>query len=282
MRGRHLGKTLYAAGEDLAISLGAQRIEARFLMPEQAGAQGFLMQEGFDEFMDEEWTYEIHAPLLREYLEKTKVLQKAYQKQKKQIVRVEDLPSGIKKRMFPSWADLRLSVAVWAGEKVPAYLLVSRTASGVPVVAQLFAGKTSRAVLSGLIFPCLGGILREIEKKPDGFFYIRAGSEQKKQLVLGMGGEFLSRAKRHYMCRAFKNLVPKREAHPVNPVPEDFLLPRLLSAAEALANTSNSGGRGPAINNNYRVVSDGTAYTVNKNYDFEDWLVDWLNTSKNI
>ena len=36
-------------------------------------------------------------------------------------------------------------------------------------------------------------------------------------------------------------------------------------------------GKGPNINNNYVIVNDDSLYTVNSKYDFEDWLIEWLN-----
>lgn len=37
-----------------------------------------------------------------------------------------------------------------------------------------------------------------------------------------------------------------------------------------------SGRSGLNINNNYHIVSDSSIYVGNSNYDFEDWLVEWL------
>ncbi len=53
-----------------------------------------------------------------------------------------------------------------------------------------------------------------------------------------------------------------------------------LSSAKDIMNGGN-GNSGMKLYNQYRVVSDNSSYVVNSNYDFEDWLVDWLNTSGN-
>lgn len=53
-----------------------------------------------------------------------------------------------------------------------------------------------------------------------------------------------------------------------------------LSSAKDIMNGGNDNS-GMKLYNQYRVVSDNSSYVVNSNYDFEDWLVDWLNTSGN-
>ncbi len=58
------------------------------------------------------------------------------------------------------------------------------------------------------------------------------------------------------------------------------LVEDLPSAADVL-DGREVGAIGPVINSRYRVIYDDSAYVVNGNYDFEDWLVDWLNTSGN-
>ncbi|MBO5608975.1 MAG: hypothetical protein J5929_01185 [Eubacterium sp.] len=49
-----------------------------------------------------------------------------------------------------------------------------------------------------------------------------------------------------------------------------------LPTGMEIMNKSYSTGRRPSINTHYRVVNDDATYVANKNYDFEDWLIEWL------
>lgn len=123
-------------------------------------------------------------------------------------------------------------------------------------------------------YDCLQDIyeefLREVIANSDKIDNFKIKANEIKEELLRIQEKILSLKKKADKIKALYIDVEELNLHLVDGLP---------SAAEALANTVNSEGRGPAINNNYRVVSDGTAYTVNKKYDFEDWLVEWLNTS---
>ena len=242
MQGQGLGKVLYTAAEDLALSIGAKHLETRLFMPEQSGSQGFLVKEGFENFRDEEWTLEVSFDLLREYLsdeDASRELRKACKKYRKNILPLKDLTRAQKNKLDASGMDESLSFAAVEGGTVRSCLLVTRTASGIPMIMELRQEQRYAPLSLAVIGTCLASIAKDLAKKKGGCLYIRASLDRERALLMRLSGDYFSRATLRYTCHAAKTIAAEDEEEEQKPSvfvrEEDFLRVRSQAVADTLA-----------------------------------------------
>ncbi len=124
-------------------------------------------------------------------------------------------------------------------------------------------------------YECLQDIydrfLRDVISKSDKIDDFKIKANEIKEELLKVQEEILSLKKRAELIKKHYLEVEEINLHMVKELPD----------AEVVIANGAYQGHGPVLSNRYRVVYDESAYVVNKNYDFEDWLVDWLNTGEN-
>ncbi len=125
-------------------------------------------------------------------------------------------------------------------------------------------------------YECLQDIynqfLRDVISKSDKIDDFRIKANEIREELLRIQEQILSLKKKADRIRNHYVDVEELNLHLVDSLP---------SAINVIDPAADSVGSGPVLNNYYRVVYDDSDYVVNKNYDFEDWLVEWLNSSGN-
>ena len=84
-----------------------------------------------------------------------------------------------------------------------------------------------------LIGSCLLYIDKEIAK--DGIFYIRAGAERERLLLMELAGEYFSKGTLNYTCHAQKLIGEEEKIPDITVSEEDYTFIRAQSVADALA-----------------------------------------------
>ncbi len=236
MRGQGLGKILYNAVEELAVSIGANKLETRIFMPEQAEAQTLLIREGFENFTDEQWVLEVTGKLLMEYLSDEDAsgrLKAASNKYSDKIVPLKKLTQSQKNEINASGMDDDLSFAIISGQKAGGSILVNRTEDGKPMITDFAVEPEFAPVSLALIAKCLLYIAKDIKK--DGIFYIRAGRKKERDLLIELAGDYFSQAVLNYTCHSVKQIAEDDILREFTVSDEDFLLIRAQSVADMLA-----------------------------------------------
>ncbi len=127
-------------------------------------------------------------------------------------------------------------------------------------------------------YECLQDIynqfLRQVVTRSDKIGEFRIKANEIKEEILRIEEKILSLKLRAEEIRNQYMGVEEINLRLVNDLPKAQDVLEGDAAKEAAVGRIN-------INRNYRVVSTNSPYVINRNYDFEDWLVDWLNASGN-